>query len=102
MPLAKLTETLRDLPKRPLINRPSTPHTATDSNGDKKESLSMDAENDKQHNAGRCDKKKRRCKAEICDFAVSLLDENAKLNHRCTAHTDHSPYIVSSHVRHSS
>jgi hypothetical protein len=68
-PLAKLTETLRDLPKRGRISHPSTPHTATDS-GDEKEGLSTDTENDKRRDAVRRDKNKRRRKAEIY---VSLL-----------------------------
>ena len=76
-PLTKLTETLRDLPKRgrinPWISHPGTSHTATDSEGgDEKEDLSMDIMNDKRRDAAtrKRDKKKRRRKAEIY---VSLL-----------------------------
>lgn len=71
--LAKLTETLRELPKRGRISHPGTSHTATDSDGgDEKEDLSTDTENDKRRDsaAWRRDKKKRRRKAEIY---VSLL-----------------------------
>jgi hypothetical protein len=66
--LAKLTETLRELPKRGRISHPGTSHTATDSEGgDEKEDLSTDTENDKRRDsaARRRDKNKRRRKAEI-------------------------------------
>ncbi|KAH9049767.1 hypothetical protein EDB83DRAFT_2507273 [Lactarius deliciosus] len=66
-PLAKWTETLRDLPKRGRISHPGL---ATDSEGgDEKEGQSTDTEddNDKRRGAAtwRRDKKKRRRKAEI-------------------------------------
>ncbi|KAH9058082.1 hypothetical protein EDB87DRAFT_1685728 [Lactarius vividus] len=69
-PLAKWTETLRDLPKRGRISHPGRSHTATDSEGgDEKEGLSTDTEDDgdKRRDAAtwRRDKKKRRRKAEI-------------------------------------
>ena len=67
-PIIKLADTLRDLPKRGWISRPSTPHTATDS--DEKEGHSTDTENDRRRDAVRRNKKKRRRKAEIY---VSLL-----------------------------
>lgn len=57
-----MTETLRDLPKRGRFSRPSTPHTATDSEEDEKggtDGMSTDTEHDKRQR----DKKKRRRKA---------------------------------------
>jgi hypothetical protein len=66
--LAKLTETLCELPKRGRISHPGTSRTATDSEGgDEKEDLSTDTENDKRRDAAgrRRDKNKRRRKAEI-------------------------------------
>ena len=71
--LAKLTETLRELPKRGRISHPGASHTTTDSEeGDEKEDMNTDTENDKRRDAAsrRRDKKKRRHKAEIY---VSLL-----------------------------